>query len=71
MPFDVVHLNERSPEIAAFSEGRTPCVIADTDAGLRMLLGPAELEQVRGDVGRFNAALRQAATSSGLVWHNA
>lgn len=68
VPFDVMHLNERSPKIAAFSEGRTPCVIADTEGGLRLLLGPAELDAAGGDVGRFTTALRQAMSSSGPLW---
>src|SRR5918997_1904740 len=33
VPFDLVHLNERTPEVRAASEGRTPCVLARTGAG--------------------------------------
>ncbi|MEV0588757.1 hypothetical protein [Nonomuraea sp. NPDC050310] len=68
VPFDVVHLNERPAEIAAFSEGRTPCVLAETDDGLRMLLGPADLDAAGGDVDRFAVALSRAASSAGLAW---
>jgi hypothetical protein len=47
---DVVHLNERTPGVAAAREGRTPCVLADTDAGLVVILGPEQLDAASGDV---------------------
>ncbi|MEH0936485.1 hypothetical protein [Micromonospora psammae] len=68
VPVELVHLNERSPAVRAASEGRTPCVLAVTDAGHRPLLGPDELAEVDGDVARFATALRGAADRAGLRW---
>jgi len=68
VPLDVVHLNERSAAVAAASHGRTPCVLAHTDTGLRLLFGPEQLDALGGDVDRFAAALRAAAHDAGLVW---
>ncbi len=67
-PFTVVHLNERDDEVARASDGRTPCVLAHTDDGLVVLLGPDELDRAGGDVVRFGAALEHAVRASGLAW---
>ena len=60
VPFHAVHLDERSPAETAASEGRTPCVLAHTAAGVEVLLGPAELEACAGDPGRLVDELRRA-----------
>ena len=49
VPFRAVHLDERSPAEAAASDGRVPCVLAHTLAGVEVLLGPADLEACHGD----------------------
>ncbi|MEM7158006.1 MAG: hypothetical protein AAF799_34510 [Myxococcota bacterium] len=67
VPLELVHLDERSPEIAAFTEGRTPAVVGHTDAGLVMLLGADQLE-LDGEVPRFHEALDQAVQTAGLRW---
>ncbi|MEH0819693.1 MULTISPECIES: hypothetical protein [unclassified Micromonospora] len=68
VPVDLVHLNERSPAVRAASEGRTPCMLAVTDGGLVLLLGPDELAALNGSVTGFAEALRAAATLAGLRW---
>lgn len=68
VPVELVHLNERSPAVRAASAERTPCVLAVTDDGLRLLLGPEQLAAVRGDVAAFAATLRAAADRAGLHW---
>jgi len=61
LPFTAVHLDERSPEERAASEGRTPCVLAHDDAGaISVLLGPSELEACGGDPAALVAAIRRA-----------
>ncbi|NUU22344.1 MAG: hypothetical protein HOV68_12655 [Streptomycetaceae bacterium] len=67
VPFTTVHLNERADEVAAASEGRTPCVIAHTDTGPVVVLGPEELEQVGTSVLRFDQILRDALDAAGLL----
>jgi hypothetical protein len=59
LPFELVHLNEQSPELAAITEGSTPCVVAESTAGFRTLLGPKQLEAVGGSVGLFRELLRE------------
>jgi hypothetical protein len=68
VPFDLVHLDERGPEVTLASEGGTPCVLAHTGDGLVVLLGPSELDSVGGSVDAFAALLRERAASAGLRW---
>ncbi|SCL31317.1 hypothetical protein GA0070616_4242 [Micromonospora nigra] len=68
VPVDLVHLNERTAEVCAASEGRTPCVLAMTGTGPVPLLGPADLAALDGSVARFAARLRAAADEAGLRW---
>ncbi|WP_410812359.1 hypothetical protein [Micromonospora sp. 067-2] len=68
VPFDLVHLNERGPDIRAASDGRTPCVLARTDGGVVTVLGPAELAALDGSVARFAVQLRAAIDRAGLSW---
>ena len=49
VPFDAVHLDERSPELEAVTAGRTPCVVAHTGTGLDVILGPANLAACEGE----------------------
>ncbi len=66
VPFEVVHLNERDAAVCAATEDRTPCVVAETDAGVTMLLSAVELEALAGDVARFREALQAALAKAGL-----
>jgi hypothetical protein len=66
VPLRNVHLDERSPEIARFTEGRTPCVVAHTAEGLVLLLDEAALEACQGSVTRFRATLDAALVERGL-----
>lgn len=45
VPFTVVHLDEQLLAVAAITAGATPCVVADTSAGLVLLLSAADLER--------------------------
>jgi hypothetical protein len=60
VPFAAVHLDERTPEERAASDGRTPCVLAHTADGIRVLLGPAALEECHGDPAALVAAIERA-----------
>jgi hypothetical protein len=59
-PFDLVHLNEQPEALARVTEGRTPCVVAESSTGFEVLLGPDELETAGGSVERFAELLRGA-----------
>lgn len=43
VPFEAIHLNERDPVLRRLTDGQTPCIVADTDSGPILLLGPDEL----------------------------
>ena len=58
VPLEVVHLDERPPDLASFTNGLAPCVVAETTDGYRMLLKADDLARCGGDVGRFADALR-------------
>jgi hypothetical protein len=64
VPFELVHLNEQSPDLAAVTEGSTPCVVAETQDGFKILLGPAQLDSVGGSVRLFHELLREAQETS-------
>jgi hypothetical protein len=59
VPFRAVHLDERTPEERAASDGRTPCVLAHGPDGIRVLLGPDELEACAGDPAALAAAIAE------------
>ncbi|CAN0564104.1 unnamed protein product [Laminaria digitata] len=57
VPFKNVHLDERSETLRAFTEGKTPCVVAHTDEGLRLVLDAHMLEGCAGSVTSFRDLL--------------
>lgn len=67
VPFEAVHLDERTAEVRAFTEGKTPCVIAHTEAGLSVVLDAAALDACGGDDQRFFEALTGALEAAGLT----
>lgn len=68
VPLKNVHLDERGPELRAFTEGKTPCVVAHTDQGLRLLMDAELLEACAASVDRFEEALQEQMRSQGLVF---
>jgi hypothetical protein len=60
VPLRLVHLNEQPEALATATNGRTPCVVGEADAGFRLLLGPSNLEDCHGSVDRFRQALERA-----------
>jgi hypothetical protein len=67
VPFDLVHRNERTPELLAFTAARTPTVVAElVDGALVEVLDAAALAAVDGDVDGFGRALSGALDDKGL-----
>jgi hypothetical protein len=66
VPFDTVHLDERDEALTVFTNHRTPCVVADTSAGLIMLVDPAELAACQGAPARLIDTLARNAAALGL-----
>jgi hypothetical protein len=71
VPVDLLHLNERDPDLREVTDGLTPCILAVTDPRLFILLDRRELDAVGGDVDRFSRLLARSIESLGLVWPNA
>jgi hypothetical protein len=66
VPFDLVHLDERTAEIAALTNERTPCVLAQTSSGYEVVLAAHEIAVCDGDVQCFDRALHRALDEHGL-----
>ena len=66
VPFDAVHLNERSAEVRAATEGLTPCVVAHTRDGLEVVLAADDLRSTEANLAASPAAaLTQQALAVG------
>ena len=73
VPFTTVHLDERSPEVAAVTETCTPSVVAEIVDGSgvtshRVLLDPEALERCGGEPRALMAAIDAAAEAASLSW---
>lgn len=66
--FVTFHRNDQPDSIRAAAGGRTPVVVADTEDGPIVLLGPDVLDECDGSVDRLVAAIELAATTQGLAW---
>jgi hypothetical protein len=60
VPFELVHRNERRPEVAAATGAALPCVVAEVDGEVVTVLDRDDLRQCGGDVAAFEQRLRSA-----------
>jgi len=71
VPFTAVHLDERSPDEAAASDGRTPCVLAHSADGIDVLVGRPALDACQGDpaalISTIEAALAARSSDRGTA----
>jgi hypothetical protein len=68
VPFELVHLNERTEAVRRASEGEVPCVLAKTGDELVIVLGPDDLEACAKDVDEFERRLRSAGARLGITF---
>lgn len=68
VPFDLVHLDERAPDVLAASDGRTPVVLAETDDGLVELVGREVLVTLDGEPAALVSAIEAAVGTHALEW---
>jgi hypothetical protein len=68
VPFDTFHRNDQPDTIRAASGGQAPVVVAETEAGLVLLLSPEDLDACDGSIDRLVDAIEQTATGLGLIW---
>lgn len=54
------HRDEQLHEVAAFTAGKLPMVVAHTDSGITCLLSADELHSLNGDLERFTESLSEA-----------
>lgn len=66
--FATFHRNDQPDEVRRAAGGMAPVVVADTDRGPALLLGPSQLADCDGSIERLVAALEAAATQAGLRW---
>lgn len=68
VPFDTFHRNDQPAAVRKLVGHELPAVVAETDGGLRLLLGPTELAACGSSPDHLAAALTDAATHQGLAW---
>jgi hypothetical protein len=64
VPFDLLHRDERAPEIVALTDGALPCVVAEGDGEPMVLLDAAALARCGKDPVALVDAIRAAAGAS-------
>jgi hypothetical protein len=71
VPFDTYHLNDQPDDVRPLTAGtRAPIVVADTDQGLRLLLGADDLDECDGSPPQLIAAIDAAVEHQHLAWPN-
>jgi hypothetical protein len=68
VPFELVHRDERTAGVAQVTGDHTPAVVAATDDGHRLVMGPADFAGVDGDAAEFVRVLRWRVAEAGLAW---
>jgi hypothetical protein len=68
VPFDTFHRDEQPSAVRVASGGRAPVVLAETDAGLVVLLSGADLDACNGSIGRLVEAIEHAVQAEGCAW---
>ena len=68
VPFDTFHRNDQPDQVRAIANGAAPVVVADTSAGLIVLLSPTELDACAGSIDRLVGAIEAAAARAGMAW---
>ena len=67
IPFDTFHRDDQPDAVRRAIGGALPSVVAETDAGVVVLLGPDALDACDGSVDALRAAVDDALARSGLV----
>jgi hypothetical protein len=66
--FDTFHRDDQPDPIRVATADTAPVVVAETAAGVVMLLGPSELDACAGSPERLVASIDAAVQRSGLSW---
>ncbi len=68
VPFDMHHRNDQPDAVRAAVAAAAPVVVAETDTGIVVLLGPADIDACAGSSERLMDAIEQAAQRNSLRW---
>jgi hypothetical protein len=68
VPFDTYHRDDQPDDVRAVLAGTYPAVLAATDAGPVLLVGPADLEGCQGSPEALVSAIETAVERLGLRW---
>ena len=66
VPFDLLHRDERSPELVALTDGALPCVVAEGDGERLVLVDRTALAACGKDPVALVDAVRAAVVAAGL-----
>lgn len=66
--FDTFHRDDQPGAVRRATGDAAPVVVAETGAGVVVLLGPAEIDACDGDPQRLVDELEVAVTRAGLAW---
>ena len=67
VPFDTFHRNDQPDVVRVALTGVVPAVVAETNTGVVLLLGPAELAACSGSVDLMMAAIDERLDALGLT----
>lgn len=70
VPFDTFHRNDQPPSVRVAANNIAPVVVAQSSAGITVLLGPEELDSCAGSVDSLMSAIEDAVLREGLEWKN-
>ena len=68
VPFETYHLDDQPDAVRQLLDGRSPAVVADTGAGLVLLLDGDEIDRCDGSPDELARGLTRAAERAGLRW---
>lgn len=68
VPFDLVHRNERTAEVAQLTGDDTPAVVAATGDGYRLVMHPGDFAGTETSAAEFVRVLRERVAEAGLTW---
>ena len=67
-PFETYHRDDQPPAVRAATGGVLPAVVAETDAGYLLLLGPDALDKCAGSIEQFTDELQAAMERCQVTW---
>lgn len=68
VPFDTYHRNDQPSAVRELTNGATPVVVAETDAGMVLLLQRHEIDSCNGSGDRLVEVIEAAVTNAALSW---